>query len=158
MNTENVDEKYLTVRLNDELYAMPVVAVREIVRFSKVTPIPQMPSHVLGVINLRGKVIPIVDLRVRFALPAAVVERTCVVVVHTVRESGGCTTMGLVVDGVEEVGLIPAKDIEPPPSWSGTVSSQFMAGIARVKGSVKMLLDVKRLISPAAIEMAAVAA
>src|SRR6266545_6005516 len=105
--------KYLTFRLGDESYGIAVLKIREIIRLTLITVVPQMPDYIKGVINLRGKVIPVVDLRTKFGLAAAESnERTCIVVVQVELASGTKPFMGLIVDGVEEVAFIAAQDIE----------------------------------------------
>lgn len=138
--------KYLTVVLEDEAYGFDVLKIREIIRLQKITPVPQMPACVKGVINLRGRVIPIIDLRAKFGLKAGFTERTCIVVVQ-VRLAGGETRpTGLIVDAVEEVALITAADIEPMPEFGVRVDTAYLLGMAKVKGEVKMLLDISRVV------------
>src|SRR5258707_291386 len=105
--------KYLTVVLDNEAYGIAVLKVREIIRLQKITPVPQMPGFVKGVINLRGRVIPVVDLRVKFGLKAEFTERTCIVVVQVKLSSEQTVHMGLIVDSVEEVVTLTAAEIEP---------------------------------------------
>lgn len=139
--------KYLTVGLGAEAYGIHVLRVREIIRMQKITPVPQMPSFVKGVINLRGRVIPIVDLRVKFGFDAAFADRTCIVVVQ-VRLAGEQTVpMGLIVDRVEEVVTLSATEIEPTPEFGGQVSTDYILGLAKVKGQVKTLLDIDRVVA-----------
>src|SRR5215218_10248854 len=104
--------KYLTVVLENEAYGIGVLKVREIIRMQKITPVPQMPEFVKGVINLRGRVIPIVDLRIKFGLKASFEERTCIVVVQVKLPSGVTVQMGLIVDSVEEVVTLSGAEIE----------------------------------------------
>lgn len=139
--------KYLTVGLDSECYAIAVLNVREIMRATKITPVPQMPEFVKGVINLRGRVIPIIDLRVKFGLRAAFDERTCIVVVQVKHASGKPLQMGLVVDCVEEVLKIEDSDIETPPDFGVRVDMSYLLGMAKVKGSVKTLLDLDRVVA-----------
>lgn len=140
--------KYLTVVLADEAYGIAVLKVREIIRLQKVTPVPQMPAEVKGVINLRGRVIPVLDLRLKFGLPAAIAERTCIVVVQV--KAGGDRTaqMGLIVDAVEEVVNLTAADIEPTPEFGVRLDTAYLLGLAKVKGQVKTLLDIDRVVAP----------
>jgi purine-binding chemotaxis protein CheW len=140
--------KYLTFQIGDENYGIPVLRTREIIRLPKITPVPQMPAHVRGVINLRGRVIPVVDLRTRFGLPAATGnERTCIVVVHLNLAERGQIAMGLVVDAVEEVANLTAADIEPTPDFASGQDTGHIVGMAKVKGAVKTLLDLDRLLA-----------
>jgi purine-binding chemotaxis protein CheW len=140
--------KYLTVALGDESYGIAVLKVREIIRLHKITPVPQMPPHVRGVINLRGKVIPIVDLRIRFGLPAEASDRTCIVVVMTGSHGlAGSSLVGLVVDRVSEVAALTAAEITAAPEIAGHRQSGTILGIARVRTQITMLLDIDRLLA-----------
>jgi purine-binding chemotaxis protein CheW len=143
--------KYLTVVLANEAYGLNVLKIREIIRLQKITPVPQLPDSVKGVINLRGRVIPIVDLRVKFGLPAEFTERTCIVVVQ-VRLGDQTVQMGLIVDSVEEVVNLPAADIEPTPDFGVRVDTSYLLGMAKVKGQVKTLLDIDRVIAPETVQ------
>lgn len=136
--------KYLTFTLADELYGLPVLAVREIIRLCPITPVANMPAHVRGVINLRGKVIPIVDLRVRFGLPAAPDhDRTCIIVAQVAAAAGGVRPYAAVVDGVADVAALTAADIAPPPDFGGAVDTRFITGLARRDGGVTTLIDLE---------------
>ena len=138
--------KYLTIILAQESYGIAVLRVREIIRCQKITPVPQMPDYVKGVINLRGRVIPVVDLRLKFSLPADFTERTCIVVVHVKLANGDLVQMGLIVDTVEEVATLGADAIEPIPDFGVSVSPEFILGMAKVKGQVTTLLDIGRVV------------
>jgi len=134
--------KYLLVRLGPGWYGLPVLAVREIIRLCPVTPVASMPPHVRGVINLRGRVIPLVDLRVRFGLPvAADNDRTCIVVAQVRSAAGGTRPYGVVVDGVEEVAVFAAADLEPVPDFGGAIDSRFLTGMAKTSAGVVTLID-----------------
>jgi len=140
--------KYLTFQVGDENYGIPVLRTREIIRLAKITPVPQMPAHVRGVINLRGRIIPVVDLRVRFGMPPATQqERTCIVVVHLNLADRQNVAMGLVVDAVEEVAQLTAADVEPTPDFATGHDTSHIVGMAKVKGTVKTLLDLDRLLA-----------
>ncbi|MDA8124308.1 MAG: chemotaxis protein CheW [Deltaproteobacteria bacterium] len=135
--------KYLTFSLSGEEYGIGILKVKEIIGMMPVTTIPQAPPYVKGVINLRGKVIPVVDLRCKFAMPAVdYTERTCIIVV----EIGGAALtrlrIGCVVDSVSEVLNIKASDIEDTPDFGVHCETDFIRGMAKVNGSVKMLLDI----------------
>jgi len=133
--------KYLTFRLATETYGLPVLAVREIVRLCPITPVATMPPHVRGVINLRGRVIPVVDLRVRFGLPVAPDhDRTCIVVAQVAAASGGIRPYAIVVDAVEEVTVLSEADIAPPPDFGGAVDTRFITGLARTATGVTTLI------------------
>ncbi|MDX1953494.1 MAG: chemotaxis protein CheW [Verrucomicrobiota bacterium] len=140
--------KHLTFALGNEYYGIPVLTVREIIRMAEITTVPRMPDYVRGVINLRGKIIPVMDLGLRFGLPRVEpTERTCIIVVEVELDSGAPTQMGLIVDAVEEVATIATSDIEEPPDFGGLPPTRFIVGMAKVKGEVKALLDVKKIIS-----------
>jgi purine-binding chemotaxis protein CheW len=133
--------KYLTFRLGGELYGLPVLAVREIIRLLPITPVASMPAHVRGVINLRGKVIPLVDLRTRFGLPTVPDnDRTCIIVAQ-VAAPAGSRGYGVVVEGVEEVVAFKADDIEPTPDFGGAVDVRFITGIATAGTTLTTLID-----------------
>jgi purine-binding chemotaxis protein CheW len=148
----NLSGKYLTVALENESYGVAVLKVREIIRMQKITPVPQMPDYVKGVINLRGRVIPIVDLRQKFGLKAEFADRTCIVVVQVKMASGQNVQMGLIVDSVEEVVNLNASDIEPTPEFGTKIDTSYLMGMAKVKGVVKTLLDIDRVVSQEAVE------
>lgn len=134
--------KYLTFALGDESYGVPVMVVRQIIRLCPITPVATMPPYVRGVINLRGKVIPVVDLRRRFGLPAvAEHDRTCIVVAQVPAAAGGTRPYGVIVDGVEEVAQFTAADIEPSPDFGGAIDARFITGMAKAASGVKVLVD-----------------
>jgi len=136
--------KYLAFALAREEYCLPVLKVREIIKAMDITQVPQVPAHVRGVINLRGKVIPVVDLRLKFGFEEqGYTERTCIIVVE-VDLRGATTMMGVVVDTVSEVLNIPGTDIDPTPNFGGAVAPDVILGLAKVRGSVKILLDLDR--------------
>ncbi|MDD2706582.1 MAG: chemotaxis protein CheW [Verrucomicrobiae bacterium] len=140
--------KYLTFFLGKEAYAIPVLKVREIIRMIDITPVPKMPEHIKGVVNLRGKVISIIDLRIRFHLSKAdTTERTCIVVVEVQTPAKDRILMGLIVDAVEEVLNIGKDDIEPTPDFGTRFSTEYILGMAKSKGTVKTLLDIDQIIS-----------
>jgi purine-binding chemotaxis protein CheW len=135
--------KYLTFTLHGESYGIDVLKVREIIRLITITAVPQMPDYVKGVINLRGKIIPVIDLRVRFGFAGVKdTEQTCIIVVKLKLPDGKATQMGLVVDGVEEVTNLTAADIEETPDFGTQISTDYIVGMAKVKGAVKTLLDI----------------
>ncbi len=140
--------KYLTFVLGHESYGISVLKVREIIRLMDITPVPQMPAYVKGVINLRGKVVPIVDLRIRFALAQAESsERTCIVVVQVKTPANTSAFMGFIVDAVEEVTNIPAAEIEPTPDFGSRLHTEYILGMAKIRGKVKTLLDIDQLLT-----------
>lgn len=150
--------KYLTVVLDNEAYGIAVLKVREIIRMQKITPVPQMPAFVKGVINLRGRVIPVVDLRVKFGLKAEFADRTCIVVVQVKLPTEQIVQMGLIVDSVEEVVTLTNEEIEPTPDFGTKIDTSYLLGMAKVKGQVKTLLDIDRVVAPETVQAIAQAA
>ncbi len=147
--------KYLTFKLAAEEYGVQILKVQEIIKMMTITKVPRTPDFIQGVINLRGKVIPIIDLRLKFAMPHQdLTDKTCIIVVQ-VPAPGTSITMGLIVDEVSEVLDIPAADIEPTPSFGASVDTRFMLGMAKMKDGVKILLDIDRVLSPADVDVVA---
>jgi purine-binding chemotaxis protein CheW len=139
--------KYLTFQLANEEFGIRVLKVREIMGLQEITAVPQTPAHIKGVINLRGKVIPVIDLRLKFSLSAAeYTQRTCIIVTQ-VQGDTGTLLMGIVVDGVSEVLNLTAAEIEDTPDFGEDVAGQYLLGMAKVKGKVKILLDIDRVLS-----------
>jgi purine-binding chemotaxis protein CheW len=139
--------KYLTFDLGNEEFAIQVLKVREIMGVQEITAVPQTPVYVKGVINLRGKVIPVVDLRLKFGLPKAdYTQRTCIIVVQ-IRGELGSMLMGIVVDGVSEVLNLTGADIENTPDFGQGVTLPYRLGMAKTKGGVKILLDIDQVLS-----------
>mgnify|MGYP005838757837 FL=1 len=139
--------KYLTFRLAKEEYGIEILHVQEIIGMAPVTQVPKTPDFVRGVINLRGKVIPIVDLRLKFGMDSAEdTEKTCIVVVQ-VSGAAGRITMGFIVDEVCEVLDIPAQEIEDAPSFGASLDTAYILGMAKSKGSVKILVDIDKVLS-----------
>ncbi|MFM2246183.1 MAG: hypothetical protein RL071_2257 [Pseudomonadota bacterium] len=134
--------KYLTFILGSESYGLDIMYVREIIGMQQVTTVPDVPAFVKGVINLRGKVIPVMDVRLRFRMePRAYDDRTCIIVIHV-----GDWLVGLVVDTVSEVLDIPQGDVEAPPHAFGRNNDHFIAGMGKVGDQVRMLLDAEKLV------------
>jgi len=145
--------KYLTFTLHDESYGIDVLKVREIIRQTTITVVPQMPAYVRGVINLRGKIIPVMDLRLRFGFAdAASTDHTCIIVVQVKLPDGKAAQMGLVVDGVEEVANIAGADIEETPDFGGQIAADYIVGMAKIKGAVKTLLDIDGVVGADALQ------
>ena len=145
------EAQWVTFRLGQEEYAVPVADVQEILRVPAITPVPASPAFVEGVINLRGKVIPITDLRCKFGMSAEDTEDTCIIVV----QMQGIQT-GIVVDRVSEVVAIGDSDIEDAPTFGAGVHTEFLLGIGKAGGRVKLLLDIDKVLATA--EMAALEA
>ena len=134
--------KYLTFKLAGEEYGLEILKVREIIKIMEITAVPQMPQFVKGVVNLRGKVIPVVDLRLRFGLEEAEYnDKTCIIVVNVGSE------MGVIVDTVQEVLDISEQQIEPPPAVGKDVNTEFILGMGKVGDRVKILLDIDRALT-----------
>jgi purine-binding chemotaxis protein CheW len=139
--------KYLTFKLGAEEYGLEILKVQEIIKMMDITKVPRTPEFVRGVINLRGKVIPVVDLRLKFNMEAkAATEKTCVIVVQ-VAHAGGRVTMGTIVDEVSEVVDIVGEQIEPAPEFGTTVDTDFILGMGKVAKKVVMLLDIDKVLS-----------
>jgi purine-binding chemotaxis protein CheW len=149
----NLGGKYLTFALGEESYAVDVRKVREIIRLTDITFVPQMPACIRGVINLRGKIIPVIDLRVRFGLAsAATTDKTCIVVVQIQTGTSLRRETGLIVDNVEEVMNLGASEIEATPDFGAQVNTEYLLGMAKLKGRVKMLLDLDRVLGADALQ------
>ncbi|MBI9085186.1 MAG: purine-binding chemotaxis protein CheW [Desulfobacterales bacterium] len=139
--------KYLTFALNEEEYGIGILTVKEIIGMMPITSVPQTPDFVKGVINLRGRVIPVVDLRSRFGMETVVAtDRTCIVVVE-INLNGGKLTIGIVVDTVSEVLNIRADSIEDAPVFGTNIDTSYILGMAKIEGGVKILLDIDRVLS-----------
>jgi purine-binding chemotaxis protein CheW len=141
--------KYLTFKLGGEEYGVEILKVREINGLMDITAVPQMPTYMKGVINLRGKIIPVVDLRLKFGLPEAErTDQTCIIVVDVGRD------VGIIVDTVSEVLDITDDQVEPPPAMSAAVNTSFILGMGKVDESVKILLDIDHVVSAEEIAQA----
>lgn len=139
--------KYLTFQLGAEVYGIEILKVQEIIGLMNVTHVPRTPTFVRGVINLRGKVLPVVDLRLKFGLASQDdTERTCIIVLQ-VACADSRVTMGILVDEVSEVLDIRADQLEPTPSFGGSIDTDFILGIGKVGQKVVMLLDADRVLN-----------
>ncbi len=139
--------KYLTFSLDCEEYGIGILKVKEIIGMIRITPIPQTPGFVKGVVNLRGKVIPVVDLRLRFGMEATdYTERTCIIVVE-IDAREGFLQIGIVVDSVTEVLNIRSADIEDTPQFGVSLNTDYILGVAKTGGGVKILLDIDRVLT-----------
>ncbi len=139
--------KYLTFTLAEEEYGIGILKIKEIIGMMPVTTVPQTPDFLKGVINLRGKVIPVMDLRLRFGIAAIDYnERTCIIVVEITGQSG-TIQIGIVVDSVSEVLNIKEEDIEETPTFGAKLNTDYILGMAKMEGSVKILLDIDRVLS-----------
>ena len=145
-SSSSVEGKYLTFHLGKEQYGLSVLKVKEIVGIMPITEIPQAPTYVDGVINLRGKVIPIINLRRKFAMQTLEnTERTCIIVVE-IENPTGHQLMGIVVDEVSEVRYIKNTDIEEPPHFSGKQQGEYILGMAKAENELSILLDIDRIL------------
>ena len=139
--------KYLTFSLAGEEYGIGILKIREIIGMLPITSVPETPHYVKGVINLRGKVIPVVDLRLRFGMPEIdYTERTCIIVVE-MGSPGGMLHIGTVVDAVSEVLNIKGEDIADTPSFGAKFNTDYILGMAKMGKGVKLLLDIDRVLS-----------
>ncbi len=139
--------KYLTLSLAGEEYGIKILKVKEIIGMMPITTIPLTPPFVKGVINLRGKVIPVLNLRLKFGMDeVAYSERTCIIVVE-IKRQGGSVLIGIVVDSVSEVLNIKANDIEETPAFGVQIDTNYILGMAKMSGGVKILLDIDQVIN-----------
>lgn len=156
-NMGNREGKYLTFSLAGEEYGIGILKVKEIIGLMTITPIPQTPQHIKGVINLRGKVIPVVDLRLKFGIEAMEYnERTCIIVVEITFNSNKIA-MGIVVDSVSEVLNIKAAEIEDTPNFGSRLDTAYILGMAKINQTVKILLDIDKVMSAGEIDLIAAA-
>jgi len=145
--------KYLTFSLEQEEYGIGILKVKEIIGMMPVTPVPQTPVFVKGVINLRGKVIPVLDLRLKFGMEEIdYTERTTIIVVEVAQHSG-LVQIGIVVDSVSEVVTIKSGEIEETPAFGSTLDTDYILGMAKLEGRVKILLDIDRVLSNEELKM-----
>jgi purine-binding chemotaxis protein CheW len=151
--------QYLTFTLAGETFAIGILAIKEIIEYRAPTEVPMMPPSVRGVINLRGAIVPVLDLLSRFGqTPSPVGKRTCIVIVE-IAINDERQVLGVVVDAVSEVLEIPDTEIEPPPNFGARIRGEFVAGIGKVRGRFVILLAVDRVLSiNAAASLAAAAA
>ncbi|HMV07223.1 MAG TPA: chemotaxis protein CheW [Accumulibacter sp.] len=139
--------QYLTFTLGGEMYGVETLSVKEIIEYGQVTTVPMMPASIRGVINLRGAVVPVIDLKARFGAQATeATRRTCIVIIE-LREGDEHQVLGIVVDTVSEVLEIPATEIEPPPAFGARIRADFIRGMGKVKGGFVILLDVGAVLS-----------
>lgn len=140
-------KQYLTFMLGGEMFAIGILGIKEIIEYAGLTEVPMMPDCIRGVINLRGAVVPVLDLSVRFGKPStAVTKRTCIVIVEVESDSGR-QDMGIVVDAVNAVLEIPSSEIEPPPTFGAKIRTDFIEGMGKVQGRFVILLNVDQVLS-----------
>ena len=139
--------QYLTFLLGDEMFAIGILSIREIIEYGFVTDVPLTPPFIRGVLNLRGAVVPVVDLSVRFGRPAREnTKRTCIVIVE-IKSSKGSQEMGVVVDAVSEVLDISQENIEPPPEFGARIRTDFIKGMGKIDGKFVIVLDLDKVLS-----------
>ena len=140
-------QQYLTFVLGGEVFAMGILAIKEIIEYADLTGVPMMPEYVRGVINLRGAVVPVIDLSVRFGKPPGpVTKRTCIVIIE-VEVRNERHVLGVVVDAVNAVLDIPDSEIEPPPAFGASIRTDFIRGMGKVGGKFVILLDVDHVLA-----------
>lgn len=139
--------QFLTFVLGEELYGVDILRVQEIMGWNPVTRIPNTPEYLRGVLNLRGSIVPILDLRMRFDMEQADYTPTTVVIVLSVQQGNEERTLGVVVDGVSDVINVPAENIKPAPDFGTAVNTEFIDGLATVEEQMVMLLDIDKLLS-----------
>ncbi|WP_462116057.1 chemotaxis protein CheW [Lysobacter xanthus] len=144
---DGTDLQYLTFALAEEMFAIDIRGIKEIIEYGGLTTVPMMPAFIRGVINLRGAVVPVIDLSVRFGrAPTVLGRRTCIVIIEVANDTGW-QDVGVVVDAVSEVVEIPAGSIEPPPSFGARIRTEFISGMGLLDGGFVILLDVQRVLS-----------
>ena len=140
--------QYLTFKIGDEVFALEVSQVREVLDMSRITRVPRAPDFMRGVINVRGSVVPVVDLRLKFALESIpYTERTCIIVVEIDSEAGNTVLIGIVVDAVSEVLNIREEEIENTPTFGTKLNTDYILGMAKMEGGVKILLNIDQVLS-----------
>ena len=149
---QTLSGKYLTFTLGAEQFGLQILKVREIIGYMAITAVPRAPHDVRGVINLRGQVVPIVDMRARFGMePAEVTDQTCIIVVE-VKAGRRRFHTGIIVDNVCEVLDIDGKDIEPAPQFDSGMDTSFILGMGKINGAVKILLDIDKVLHECDLE------
>jgi purine-binding chemotaxis protein CheW len=147
-------EQYLTFFIRSEEYAVGILRVKEIIEYETVTRVPAMPAHVRGVINLRGAVLPVIDLAAKFGHgESAPARTTCIVVVET-QVDGELLVVGLMADAVSEVVDLASEQIEPPPPFGTNVRVDFLVGMGKLEGQLVLVLDLDRILSPVELQSA----
>jgi purine-binding chemotaxis protein CheW len=147
MTTDNVPVQYLTFTLGDEVFAMDIRTVREIIQHAAMTVVPLMPKFVRGVINLRGAVVPVIDLQSRFGRSTTVVGKKTCIVIFDASSEGEKMELGLMVDAVSEVIEIEPSQIEPPPQFGTSIQREFIRGMGKVDGEFIVILEPERALN-----------
>ena len=150
---DSAPQQYLTFTLGGEMFAVAILNVKEIIEYGTVTEIPMMPGFIRGVINLRGAVVPVIDLSCRFGGKSTqVARRTCIVIIELIQDDQK-HDIGVMVDAVSEVLEIARAEIEPPPSFGAKIRTDFISGMGKVSGKFVIILDVARVLSVEEIAM-----
>lgn len=153
------DGQYLTFLLNGEMFAMGILAIKEIIEYGNLTTVPMMPAFVRGVINVRGSVVPVVDLAARFGRRnSEITRRSCIIIIEVNTAQGEEQDIGVLVDAVSAVMEIPATEIEPPPNFGARIRADFIRSMAKVDGRFVIVLDVDRVLSVEEMAMLSAAA
>lgn len=148
LSAEREDAQYLTFILGGEMFAIGILAIKEIIEFGSVTSVPMMPPFVRGVINVRGAVVPVVDLSARIGRKVSdVTRRSCIVIIEVLNEENDTQDVGVMVDAVSAVLEIPASDIEPAPSFGSKIRVDFISGMAKIDNKFVIVLNVDRVLS-----------
>ncbi len=153
------DGQYLTFMLNGEMFAMGILAIKEIIEYGNLTTVPMMPAFVRGVINVRGSVVPVVDLAARFGRRNSdITRRSCIIIIEVNTAQGEEQDIGVLVDAVSAVMEIPKTEIEPPPNFGARIRADFIRSMAKVDGKFVIVLDVDRVLSVEEMAMLSAAA
>ncbi len=151
-DVDDVTDQYLTFVLDGEEYGVEILKVQEIKGWDVATPVPNMPDYVLGVINLRGTVVPIIDLRKHFSLEGITFTPTTVIIVVKIANDESDHTVGIVVDGVSEVYRFKRSEVQPPPDLGNRISTEFVRGLVAVEDKMVILLEINRLIKTSVVD------
>lgn len=143
---EKKDGRHLIFQLGDRGYGIPILQVNEIICLMDIIPVPKTPHYIKGIVNLRGKIIPIMDLRLKFDMPAKDYDEQTSIIIVSITVGNDKKQMGILIDTVSEVVDIPASEIEPPPQYGAKSSEDSLGGVGKVKGKVVMLLNIENII------------
>lgn len=148
------NQQYLTFMLGGEMFAIGILNIKEIIEYGKLTTVPMMPEFIRGVINLRGSVVPVIDLSARFGRPSTeITRRSCNVIIEVDSDESAKQDIGIVVDSVSEVLEIPAGEIEPPPAFGARIRADFISGMGKVDGRFVIILDLGKVLSVGELAM-----
>src|SRR5512137_342801 len=148
------EQQYLTFVLSGEMFAIAILNIKEIIEYGSITEVPMMPAFIRGVINLRGSVVPVIDLSARFGRKRTEVSRrTCIVIIEVENAGEGKQDVGVMVDSVSEVLEIPRSEIEPPPAFGAKIRADFIQGMGKVSGKFVIILEVNQVLSVEELSM-----